>query len=132
LLLAYRFTTAVINREAAHELFRRSFSTSVLVHGGILCRCLGFNSLLDWHLKNGAAISELFSTNTNLISSMGVMVLHHRGGAFEVSSAEEALYAPAKATRPKVRPEDLTLIPYYAWSNRQESAMEVWVPWVRV
>jgi DUF1680 family protein len=61
----------------------------------------------------------------------GIMVLHHRGGVFEVSSAEEALYAPASLTPPRTRPEDLTFIPYYAWANRQPCAMQVWTPYMR-
>jgi uncharacterized protein len=61
----------------------------------------------------------------------GVTVLHHRGGVFEVSSAEEALYAPARLTPPRTRPEDLTFIPYYVWANRQPCAMQVWTPYMR-
>jgi DUF1680 family protein len=61
----------------------------------------------------------------------GVMVLHHKGGVNEVSSAKEGLYMPASPAPPKTRPENLTLIPYYAWSNRQQTAMQVWVPYVR-
>lgn len=60
----------------------------------------------------------------------GVMVLRHRGSAFEISSAGEALYLPATTTPRKTRPEDLMFIPYYAWANRQVSAMQVWVPYV--
>jgi len=61
----------------------------------------------------------------------GVMVLRHRGGAYQVSSAEEELYMPASPVPPKARPENLTLIPYYVWANRQPSAMQVWVPYMR-
>jgi DUF1680 family protein len=60
----------------------------------------------------------------------GIMVLHHRGGAYEVSSADEALYAPVKTMSRKTRPLDLTFIPYYVWANRKPSPMEVWVPYV--
>lgn len=61
----------------------------------------------------------------------GVTVLHHRGGVFELASTEEALYMPATLNPPKVRPENLTLIPYYVWANRQASAMQVWLPYKR-
>ena len=61
----------------------------------------------------------------------GVVVLHHRGGVFEVSSAEAALYAPASVTPPRTKPTDLTFIPYYVWANRQPSAMQVWTPYMR-
>jgi DUF1680 family protein len=61
----------------------------------------------------------------------GVTVLHHGGGVFEVSSAEEALYAPASLAPAKTRPAELTFIPYYAWANRQPCAMQVWTPYMR-
>jgi uncharacterized protein len=60
----------------------------------------------------------------------GVMLLGHRGRAFETSSAEEALYLPATASPLKTRPENLIFVPYYAWANRQTSAMQVWIPYV--
>ena len=61
----------------------------------------------------------------------GVTVLHHRGGVFEVSSAEEALYAPASLVPAKTRAVELTFIPYYVWANRQPCAMQVWTPYMR-
>jgi len=30
-----------------------------------------------------------------------------------------------------MRPENLTLIPYYVWANRKEAAMQVWIPYTR-
>jgi DUF1680 family protein len=60
----------------------------------------------------------------------GIVVLHHRGGVLETSSASEALYAPVNLA-PKMRPENVTFIPYYVWANRQSCAMEVWVPYMR-
>jgi uncharacterized protein len=61
----------------------------------------------------------------------GVVVLRHRGSALEVSSTQEALYAPASLAPPRTRPQDLTFIPYYVWANRQPCAMQVWTPFVR-
>jgi DUF1680 family protein len=60
----------------------------------------------------------------------GVVVLHGRGGAYEVSSAEDALYAPANSTPRKTHPVELTFIPYYVWANRKPSPMEVWVAYM--
>jgi uncharacterized protein len=60
----------------------------------------------------------------------GTLVLHHRGGAYELASASEALYAPANPAPRKTRPVDLTFVPYYVWANRQPSAMQVWVPYI--
>ncbi|PYV78726.1 MAG: glycoside hydrolase family 127 protein [Acidobacteria bacterium] len=60
----------------------------------------------------------------------GIVVLHHRGGAYELASASEALYAPVSPAHRKTRPVDLTFVPYYVWANRQPSAMQVWVPYM--
>jgi DUF1680 family protein len=61
----------------------------------------------------------------------GVTALHHNGVAYEVSSTEEPLYPAASLVAQKTRPEKLTLIPYYAWANREATAMQVWVPYRR-
>ena len=61
----------------------------------------------------------------------GVTVLSHTGAAREVSTNREPLYMPASPNAPRTRPENLTLIPYYAWANRKEAAMQVWVPYTR-
>ena len=61
----------------------------------------------------------------------GIVVLHHRGGVLETSSATESLYGPVSLATPKTRQENTTFIPYYVWANRQSCAMEVWVPYMR-
>ena len=61
----------------------------------------------------------------------GVVVLHHNGAVFEQPSAEEALYMPANPAPAKTRPARLAMIPYYAWANRQATAMQVWTRYVR-
>jgi DUF1680 family protein len=58
----------------------------------------------------------------------GVTVLRHEAAIAEVPSAERALYAPVNPAAAKMRPADLTLIPYYAWANRKPTAMQVWIP----
>jgi DUF1680 family protein len=60
----------------------------------------------------------------------GVVVLHHRGNAYELASANEPLYAPVNPAPRKTRPLELTFIPYYVWANRQPAAMQVWVPYM--
>ena len=60
----------------------------------------------------------------------GIVVLHHRGGAYELASASEALYAPVNPAPRKTRSIDLTFVPYYVWANRQPSAMQVWIPYM--
>jgi len=91
---------------------------------------------------DGAALSDLSIALTETVNKDfqadyqasllgGVMVLHHDGAAYEVSSAQEPLYAPVSAITRRMRPENLTLIPYYVWANRKETAMQVWVPRLR-
>jgi uncharacterized protein len=62
----------------------------------------------------------------------GVVVVHHNGAAHETSSADEGLYGPMSSTPPKNRPAKLTMIPYYAWANRQPTTMQVWSRYVRI
>jgi uncharacterized protein len=61
----------------------------------------------------------------------GVVVLRTNGGSYEVPLAREPLYAPAGPVPRKTRAENLRLIPYYAWANRQPAAMQVWIPYIR-
>ena len=59
----------------------------------------------------------------------GVVVLKHAGAAYDQPSDREPLYETLdQAGRRKMNPVSLTFIPYYAWANREPSAMEVWVP----
>jgi hypothetical protein len=61
----------------------------------------------------------------------GVVVLHHNGEAHEVSSADEGLYTTVSPVPPKTRSAKLTMIPYYAWANRQPTPMQVWTRYTR-
>jgi hypothetical protein len=59
----------------------------------------------------------------------GVVVLKHQGAAYDQPLDREPLYETLdQASRRKMNPVSLTFIPYYAWANREPSAMEVWVP----
>jgi DUF1680 family protein len=59
----------------------------------------------------------------------GVLLLKHAGAAYEQSLDREPLYESLEQARQrKTKPVELTFIPYYAWANRGQSAMEVWVP----
>jgi len=58
----------------------------------------------------------------------GVVVLHHTGVAYENGSSRNALYSRYSGGTPRTRPLPLTFIPYYAWSNREATAMQVWTP----
>jgi uncharacterized protein len=57
----------------------------------------------------------------------GVVVLEHPGAWLPAEPT--ALYQASSAAREEVHPTTLRFIPYYAWSNRELSAMQVWVPY---
>jgi uncharacterized protein len=57
----------------------------------------------------------------------GVVVLEHPGAVLPGEPA--SLYQPAVAHGEPGHATTLRLIPYYAWSNRQLSAMQVWIPY---
>jgi uncharacterized protein len=61
----------------------------------------------------------------------GVTVLHQTGAVSSPASKQDALYGPAKTTAPGTQPAKLTLIPYYAWDNREPTSMQVWIPFTR-
>ncbi len=88
-------------------------------------------ALSDFSIALKEKVTKDFRADYKASLLDGVMVLHHDGAAYEVSSAHEPLYAPVGANTRRSRPENLTLIPYYVWANRQETAMQVWVPCLR-
>ena len=57
----------------------------------------------------------------------GVVVLHHPGLMRE-NAAGNMLYPRYSGAFIKARAVDLTFIPYYAWSNRVMTSMQVWTP----
>jgi hypothetical protein len=57
----------------------------------------------------------------------GLVVLHHPGAAYE-GMLRGALYGPHSAAMRKALAVPLTLIPCYAWRNREPSFMEVRAP----
>jgi uncharacterized protein len=61
----------------------------------------------------------------------GLVILHHSGAAYDTASAGETLYMPAASASAKTHLTRLTLIPYYAWANRQPTAMQVWARSIR-
>jgi uncharacterized protein len=57
----------------------------------------------------------------------GVVVLEHPGAW--LPKQPEGLYATGSPNPQSPQPAALRMIPYYAWSNREPSAMQVWVPY---
>lgn len=88
-------------------------------------------ALADVSLALDSKSSGDFQTEYKSDLLDGIVVLHHRGGVLETSSATEALYSPVNLTTPKTHQQNVTFIPYYVWANRQSCAMEVWVPYMR-
>jgi DUF1680 family protein len=58
----------------------------------------------------------------------GVVVLHHNGLAYDRAASRNALYSSYGGREAPSRRVPLTFIPYYAWSNREETSMQVWTP----
>ena len=56
----------------------------------------------------------------------GVVVLRHTGVAYDQSKLNGVLYSRYAGEPPRTRPVPLTFIPYYAWANREPTAMQVW------
>ena len=57
----------------------------------------------------------------------GVVVLEHPGTLLPAGAS--ALYQAGLPNAAGGQPAALRMIPYYAWSNRQLSAMQVWIPY---
>jgi len=59
----------------------------------------------------------------------GVLLLRHPGALAAQPLDSQPLYQSLDQSNPlKTKPAALTFIPYYAWANREPTAMEVWVP----
>jgi len=105
----------------------------VALERGPLVYCLeqpdqpGFNLFDASLLDDGSVFHDEF--RADLLG--GIHVLTHRGTVVDHSFSGEPLYQafPEHIDRPG-RVETLTFIPYYAWANREQSRMEVWVPYV--
>jgi DUF1680 family protein len=54
-----------------------------------------------------------------------MVVLHHLGALYERGSSDRGLYT-RYSRELKTKKVPLTFIPYYAWANRQATAMQVW------
>jgi len=91
----------------------------------------GGTSVLDVAMIAGRNPVKDFQVEFRPDQLGGITVLRHRGAMLESPNATQALYGPPGSEAQKPSGEvDLTFIPYYAWANRQPSAMRVWVPYV--
>ena len=62
----------------------------------------------------------LYTYNKDLLNGVGVIITEGK----KLEQEEDLLYTNSK---PKKKAVKLTFIPYYAWANRGENEMEVWV-----
>jgi DUF1680 family protein len=60
----------------------------------------------------------------------GVLTLQHPG-SYSAPQPADALYSANVTAKDQDTATFLKLIPYYAWANREESSMQVWIPYVR-
>lgn len=106
----------------------------VAVQRGPLVYCLeGLDQpqgvdLSDVALPAGKGSAGEFAVETRKDLLDGVVVLRHPGLVREGGSMSSALYARYSGASSKTHTVDLTFIPYYAWSNRAATAMQVWTP----
>ena len=83
-------------------------------------------SLSDVAVNPGRHPAEEFQTEFRNDLLGGTVVLHHTGAMLERASAEKSLYSRYAEGEAKSKKVPLTFIPYYAWANRQATAMQVW------
>jgi len=82
----------------------------------------------DLAVDLGQKPESRFQSETKRDLLGGVVVLRHPGVAYDRAASRSALYSRYSGQPLKSRPVPLTFIPYYAWSNRQETSMQVWTP----
>jgi hypothetical protein len=106
----------------------------VAVERGPLVYCVeqldqpGVGSLTDLALTVGTEPGKEFRLEMRKDLLGGIVVLQHPGVYFDKPLSQEPLYQPfGKASVKGGRAVSLNLIPYYAWANREPSAMQVWM-----
>jgi uncharacterized protein len=102
----------------------------VAVQRGPLVYCLeGLDQPQGVDLSEVALVAgrnEEFRTEFRKDLLDGVVVLRHPGLLREDNAGASVLYSRYSGGAAKTRAVDLTLIPYYAWSNRAPTGMQVW------
>jgi hypothetical protein len=109
----------------------------VVIERGPLIYCMerqdqpGIDSLEDVAVVLGPAPGVRFRPERRNDLLGGVVVLRHEGASYAQREAQAPLYYPYSSAPRRTRPEPLTFIPYYAWANREQTAMEVWTRYVK-
>lgn len=114
---------------ASNPLLRENASRAA-VERGPLVYCLEQPDqptarLFDLAIHRGASFRE--EKRPDLLG--GITLLHAAGAQSEQPLAQSPLYSDLNSlSRPKSSAAELNLIPYYAWANRGQNNMEVWIP----
>jgi uncharacterized protein len=87
--------------------------------------------LSDVALELGKRPGSEFQTEMKNDLLGGVLLLHHTGVSYDRPTTLNTLYPRYTGTNEKTKKVPLTFIPYYAWANRQATAMQVWTQLVR-
>jgi DUF1680 family protein len=88
------------------------------------------DALADVSVAADAAKTSVSAFNPDKLG--GIVEIRAEGVLAPRPSAQEPLYFPlGNAPGQRGQKVDLTYIPYYTFANRNTSAMEVWVPFVR-
>ncbi len=88
-------------------------------------------AITDLAVSPGAKPETQFQSEFRNDLLGGVVVLRHSGVAYDRAASRNALYSRYSSQQSQMRRVPLTFIPYYAWSNRQQTAMQVWTPVLR-
>jgi len=83
-------------------------------------------SLSDVALNPGRKPADQFQAEFRSDLLGGMVVLHHQGAVFEQGPSRKSLYSRYDGEPSTTKRIPLTLIPYYAWANRQATSMQVW------
>ena len=78
---------------------------------------------LDVHLPASAHFTVRRDTE------LGVLALETTALAYTDAEPSTALYQPLRASEPMEIP--ITFVPYFAWDNRGDGEMSVWIPLAR-
>jgi DUF1680 family protein len=62
----------------------------------------------------------------------GVMILNHPGSITRSSAGKGLYFSVDETSKAQQAPTTVKLIPYYAWANRDPTAMQVWIPYSHV
>ncbi|HSB15107.1 MAG TPA: beta-L-arabinofuranosidase domain-containing protein [Bryobacteraceae bacterium] len=120
---------------SANPLVREN-AGRVAVERGPLVYCMeqadqyGVASIFDVKLLREGGRAKGFTGEYRRDKLGGIVELWHAGVAEEPPLTERWLYEALRDVRSRVgRPVTVSFIPYYAFSNRGPSAMQVWIPY---